>query len=324
MKTSWTEWARARLLPFPGETWRVDVDLAAVERRLAKAGAEVPAAPTGDREIERATALRIHEQYDAKGNHPRDTHGRDLVDLWVARAGVVFATRCVIGACSMPLATGKPYGLRIDAQPWSRLREHLFAAADADRAAAHALAEKVRDATSELRQAVAFAFVDETWVAEDLEAMFEAGYGQLALLAALTDPDTGRAALKRLIEEGPDADEYIATYQLVENGVWFMPPLMTRLADSDSDLVVRCAERAWNNATRKPWLEVVACLDTAKARAFLVRHGVKPAKAAAPSSKKASKKTPATKAPVKKAPVKKAPAKKAPAKKAPAKRAPTK
>lgn len=288
MKTTWTEWARTRVLPFPGEPWTVDVDLAAVVKRLDKAGAVTPMKPVYESEVALARALRVHERYDLKGNYPKDTHGRDLVDVWVARAGVEFALRCAIGACSGKRADGKSYELRLDAQPWPRLREHLFAASESDRASARTHATKARSAKSELRQAMAFLFADPAWVSADLEGMFEHGYGQLALLAAIPDAKTGRLALKRLIEEGPDPDEYIAKYQLVENAYPFVPTLMTRLDDSDADLVVRCCERAWNNATRKPWLEIAGSLDTPAARAFVAKHGAKKAAAKKPATKTTS------------------------------------
>jgi hypothetical protein len=313
MKVTWTAWAQARVLPYPGEAWTVEVDLPAAEKRLAKAGAIVPASPEVEAEIERARSLRVNERYNEKGNHPTDSNGRDLVDVWVARAGVVFATRCAIGVCSVARTDGKPYELRLDAAPWGRLREHLAAASKADLAAAKALAKPARTAKSELRQAVAFAFADPAWAASHYEQMFEDGYGQLALLAVIPDAKTGRLALKRLIEEGPDPDEYIAPFQLVENGYPFVPALMTRLDDADVDLVVRCAGRAWNNATRKPWLEIVASLDAPSAKKFLAKHGK-------PAAKKPSAKKPAAKKPTAKKPAVKKPAVKKPAAKKPKKR----
>lgn len=261
MKATWTDWARARLLPRIGEPWQVKVDLKKAEAKVKG----VPATPELATEIERGATLRLNERYDEKGGHPRDSVARDLVDIWVARAGVEFATQAALGACAEPrrATSSRPtpgaYALRRDGQPWARLREHLAAASEADRAAAKKHAASARTRTDELRQAVAYAFGDPAWVAEDLERMFKAGYGQLALLTVLPDAATARAALLRLLGEA-GIDEFIPPYQLIEEAPPHMPNLMAILDDADAELIHKAHAKAWNAATRKPWAELVASL----------------------------------------------------------------
>ena len=45
MKTSFTEWAKKRALPFPGEDWTVAVDLKKAAARVAKEDAGEGEAP---------------------------------------------------------------------------------------------------------------------------------------------------------------------------------------------------------------------------------------------------------------------------------------
>lgn len=245
----------------PGDAWRIDVKLAKAEAKVPG----VPAAPDLSTEILRGAQLRLNERYDAKGKHPRDTIPRDLVDIWCARAGVVFATQALLGACAMERQLGlsletKLYELRRDGQPWARLREHLAAASEADRAAAKLHAARARTRSDQLRPAVAYAFCDPTWVAEDLEAMFKHGYGRLALLTALPDAATARAALLRLLGEAA-IDERIPSYQLFEEATPHLPNLLQRLDDTDAALIHKARAKAWNATVRKPWDELLACLE---------------------------------------------------------------
>jgi hypothetical protein len=272
---------------------------------LKKAEAKVPGIPAKPKqadEVKRALELRVNERYGSDGNLPRDEAVlRALVDLWVARAGVVFATEVLLAVCAKPqeprnsAPSGAAYELRRDGQPWARLREHLAAASEADQAAAKALAAKARSAKSELRQAVAYAFADPSWVAADLDGMFEAGYGQLALLTALPDAATARQALLRLLGKA-DIDEYIAEYQLVEEAPPHMPNLIATLDSADAALVKEAAKLAWNKVVAKPWLELVGSLGKAKggakpAKAPAKKAAAKPAKKAAakPAKKTAAK-----------------------------------
>lgn len=257
MKANWTKWARAQLLPVPGEPWKVSVDLKKSQTKVPG----VPAKPALDAEIARGGELRLNERYDEKGGHPRDTIARDLVDIWVARAGVAFTTQVLLGACTQPRretvsrkGPPPPYDLRRDGQPWARLREHLAAASETDRAAAKKLAEAARGRDDELRQAVAYAFCDPAWVAEDLEQMFRDGYGQLALLAALPDASSARMVLQRLL-----ADQ-IRKFQLVEEAPPHMPNLVARLDEADADLVRQARDRAYKATLRKPWDALVDSL----------------------------------------------------------------
>lgn len=278
MEANWTEWARARLLPRPGEPWQVAVDLKKAEAKIPG----VPASPKLAEEIARAVSLRVNERYGADGNLPRDTFARDIVDIWCARAGVVFATKALIGVCatgqqpSNSHPSGKAFELRRDGQPWARLREHLAAASPDDYAEAKAIAAKARKRKDELRQAVAYAFCDPAWVAQDLEQMFEAGYGQLALLSALPDAKTARNVLQRLLGEA-GIDEYIAEYQLVEEAPAHIPNLMAVLDASDAPLIKKALAKAWNKPTRKPWEELVASLPGGKSGAKKKPAAKKPA-----------------------------------------------
>ncbi len=274
MKAKWTKWAADRLLPVPGDEWTVDVKLKKAEGNIAKGGGDVvPAKPAVKTEVKRGVDLRLNEVYDEKGNHPRDTLGRDLVDVWCARAGVAFATEVVIaiGAekqrarASIP-GGPRPYRLRRDGQPFARLREHLAACSAADRKSAHEIAKGARDAKSDVKQAVAYAFCDEAWVAADIKHAWQMGYGQLALLASLQTAKQGRDALAVLTSAA------VPKYQLIEEAPAHIPNLMKVLDDDDAPLIVAAAKRAWNAASRKPWLEIVACIDSAEAKAFVKEH----------------------------------------------------
>lgn len=260
MKVNWTKWAAERVVPVPGVPFTLKINLTKAE----KAVPGVPAKPKLAEEVARGISLRLNECYSETGNHPRDTFGRDLVDVWCARAGVAFATHAVIATCAkgqLPSprnATARPYRIRIDGQPWRRLREQLAAASPADRAAAKAIAAKARKKTAayaEVRCGIAYAFCDPAWVKAELAGMFEEGYGRLVLLAAMPDAKTARAALVRLLDD-PD----IATYQLVEEAPPHVPNLMLSLDDKDAPLIRRALDKAWNKATKKPWQELVASM----------------------------------------------------------------
>lgn len=273
-KLQWTDWARERLLPLPGETWTLTADLKKAEKAVLKAGGgQVPAAPTVKEEVQRAVSLRVHERYNPQGNYPRDTCGRDLVDVWCARRGVAFATEVLIAVCRQPRekANHRAYELRLDGQPWGRLREHLAVADAKERKAALALAATARkaDKKSELPAALAYAFCEQAWVKEALPRALDKGYGQLALLTALTDKKKLREALVFLLGE---TEEYVAKYQLVEYLYPHMPTVLQLLDDADAPMVVRAGEQAWNKATRKPWLEIVGCLQTPAAKAFVKKY----------------------------------------------------
>lgn len=235
---------------------------------LKKSEAKVPGVPAKKldlaTEIARGAELRLNERYDEKGNWARDSVPRDLVDIWCARTGVAFATQALLGACAVKLRPGsqlpgRPYGIRRDGQPWARLREHLAAASDSDRTAAKTHAAKARTRTDELRQAVAYAFCDPTWVAEDLEGMFKEGYGRLALLTALPDAKTARAALLRLLGEA-GIEERIPLYQLYEEAPIHIPNLVQQLDDSDADLLLKAQAKAFSTKVRKLWDDLVACI----------------------------------------------------------------
>lgn len=260
MKVTWTKWAAERVVPVPGQPFELKTNL----KKAEKAIPGVPVKPTLADEVTRGVTFRLCERYNEKGNHPRDTFGRDLVDLWCARAGVAFATEAVIATCakgqqrSDPSQRARPYLLRIDGQPWRRLREQLAAASPADRAAAKAVAAKGRKKKAEydeVRCGIAYAFCDPAWVRAELEGMFEEGYGRLALLAAMPDAKTARNALVRMLDD-PD----IATYQLIEEAPPHVPNLMLSLEDKDAPLIRRALDKAWNKATKKPWQELVASM----------------------------------------------------------------
>lgn len=257
MKTNWTKWAAAYVQPVRGKPWTLDVNLKKAEKSVPG----VPAKPTLAEEVARAVKLRVNERYGPDGNHPKGTAVRDFVDVLVARAGVAFATQVLIEACAkgqLPTATyprGRDYLLRHDGQPWRRLREHLAVASPAEVAAAKKVATAGRKRKGEVPPALAYAFCEPSWVKQDLPGMFENGYGQHALLAAISDAKTARAALVRLLE-----DEDIARYQLVEEAYPHVPNLMMVLGDKDATLIKRALERGWNNKTRKPWQELYASI----------------------------------------------------------------
>ncbi len=105
-----------------------------------------------------------------------------------------------------------------------------------------------------------------------------------------------------------------------------MPNLMRRLDDADAGLVLEAAKTAWNKATRKPWLELAACLPGKPAQAFLAEHAyvapkLAPAKTTKASAKPARTK-PAAKKPAAKKPAATKPAAKKPATKKPATKKP--
>ena len=92
----WTKSAKARLLPYPGDAWTVACDPSKSNKALAKTVGAVPDEPELEAEVARGVVARLDHRYDEKGNHARDTRGRDLVDLWCARGGVCFALEVLI------------------------------------------------------------------------------------------------------------------------------------------------------------------------------------------------------------------------------------
>lgn len=258
MAIHWTEAVKARLLPYPGEAWTLAADPRASARALAQLG-EPPESPTLAAELARGLAAGLDHRYDAQGNHLDDRLAAHLVDRWCARAGVGFATEVLIEI----VRTRPNYELRRDGQPWGRLREQLYGAAPGDRGRAWAIASAARrEATGELRPALAYAFCDPAWVDEDLDDALRHGYGQLALLACLAEPDRIATALEQVVT---------TLYQLIEEAVPHIPNVMRRLGDAGSDLILTCASLAWDERTRAPWLELVRCYDTPAARAFASR-----------------------------------------------------
>ncbi|MFV8751116.1 hypothetical protein ACNOYE_11280 [Nannocystaceae bacterium ST9] len=258
MAIHWTKAARSRLLPYPGEPWPLILDLRASTKALGKSVGAVPEQPTLAAELARGLAARLGDRYDEQGNHPHDLLGAHLVDLWCDRRDVVFATEVLI---AIARACPTPYALRKDGLPWSRLREHLLSAPADVRAQARALAAAARsEPAGELRPALAYAFCERAWVDEDLDEALRQGYGQLALLACLTEPAAIAGAIERVVE---------TLFQLIEEAVPHMPNVMSRLGDEGASLIVTCAGLAWDKASRVPWLDLVACYDTPEAAAFL-------------------------------------------------------
>jgi hypothetical protein len=283
VELAWSPWAKARLLPVPGRD-PFEIDLSDTLTL-----GEMPF----EELLEFGIAQRVPERYNESGNHPSDKHGENLVDTCVATGGVQLATKFLLEVCGR--AASGTYKLRQDVRPWGRLRQHLAAASAEDRAAAKALATAARAMTDERKPAVAFAFCDPQWVSEDLPTALEEGYGQLSLLASLETAEQARGALAKLT-----ADETPA-YQIIEEGVWFMPNVLRTLEATDVELVLEAARMAWSKATRKPWLEIVACLPGAKAKAFLAEHGyAKPAVKKSAAKKAPAKKKPAAKPKTKK------------------------
>lgn len=264
MAISWTQTARAHLLPYPGEPWTIALDLRGSARALDKLVGRVPEQPELAAEVDRGLAARLDHRYDDEGNHPHDLLGRHLVDLWCDRRDVVFATEVLI-AIVRTRAADEAYEIRKDGQPWARLREHLLAGPAELRARARAVAASARmQPAGELLPALAYAFCERDWVDEDLDAALERGYGQLALLACLTEPARIAGAIERVVE---------TLYQLIEEAVPHIPNIMSRLGEDGAALIVTCAGLAWDKPSRRPWIELVRCYDTPEAHAFLARHG---------------------------------------------------
>lgn len=272
MPIQWTKSLRAKLVPYPGDEWTIASDLRKSAKAVEKIAGAVPEHPTLEEELQRGLTARLDHRYNEAGNHPRDSLGRELVDLWCARRGVVFATEVLIAIVrTRPpkalRAEDKPFKLRRDGQPWGRLREHLLSGSSEQFSAAHAVAERARrEPSGELRPALAYAFCDAAWVNEDFGAALKAGYGQLALLTCV--PADRAAATLRAMMTG-------IRFQLIEEAVPHIPTVMSRLGDDGSSLIVEIAELAWDRASRKPWLELVGCYDTAEPRAFVAKHGPK-------------------------------------------------
>lgn len=270
----WTKAARARLLPYPGhESWTVCSDLRESSKALAKAGlGPVPDEPELAPEVERGVAARLDQRYNLAGNHPKDTLPRDLIDLWVGRRGVVFATEVVLAIAETcpPVAktfTDRPYDIRWDGQPWARLREHLFASGPGEFAAARQLAARARTKPAgALRFALSYAFCEPNWVDADLDDALDQGRGPLCVIAAIADPIRAEAVVRRMM------DPSYRKYELIEEAVQHMPCVMSRLGDAGADLILEAAAMAWNKPSRKPWLELVRCYETPEAHAFVAAH----------------------------------------------------
>ncbi len=267
MAIHWTKSARSRLLPYPGETWPLEIDLSASIRAAASVGV-VPDQPTHESELARGLAAHLDERHEP-GNRSSSPLARHLVDLWCHRRDVVFATEVAIAiAETRPATTDNPYSLRKDGQPWARLREHLLSAPSDlfEQARAVAASARTRGA-GELRPALAYAFCERDWVDEDLDEALREGYGRLALLACLTDH--GQIA---------DAIEQVAAtlHQLIEEAVPHFPNVMSRLGDDGAALIVTCAGLAWDRPSREPWLNLVRCYTTPEAKAYLAHHAKVP------------------------------------------------
>ena len=275
MAIHWTKAARSRRLPYPDDPWPLVLDLRASTRALTKpsktapAIGPVPERPELETEVARGLAARLDDRYDESGNHPRDLMGRHLVDLWCTQRDVVFATEVLIAITrTRPVKalsfTDKPYELRKDGLPWSRLREHLLGGSPELRERARAVAAQARrEPAGELKPALAYAFCEREWVDEDLDDALAHGYGQLALLACLTEPARIAGAIEQIVK---------ILYQLIEEAVPHMPNVMHQLGDEGAPLILSCAGLAWDKASRKPWLDLVRCYDTPEALAFLARH----------------------------------------------------
>jgi hypothetical protein len=308
MELAWTPWAQERLLPVPGND-AFEIDLSDTLTL-----GEMPF----DELLEFGIAQRVPERNNEKGNPATDSHGDRLVDTCVATGGVELATRFLVEVCGR--VSEGIYGIRRDGAPWGRLRQHLAAASPEERKKAKAIAAKARDFTDQRRQAVAFAFCDPAWVAEDFPEVFRHKYGKLALIASLSTAEQAREAMWRLL--GKD-DTFPPPHYLVEEAVAFIPNLMRVMDAADADLIIEGAKLAWNKSTLKPWLEIVACLPGKKAQAFLAKHGYKPPVAKGsnkPAANKPGAKKPGAKKPGANKPGAKKPAAKSPAKKPAAKK----
>ena len=317
MEIEGSPWAKARLLPVPGR------DACEIDLSDTLTLGEMPF----EELLEFGVAQRVPERYNEKGNHPSDKHGDNLVDTCVATGGVQLATKFLLEVCGQRstanLLRSDRYELRQDAAPWGQLRRHLAAASPQARDQAKALATTARTMSDHRKQAVAFAFCDPDWVREDLESALHEGYGLLCLLAALETPAQARDALATLLGKQAGSAKP-PLYQLIEEGVWFMPNLLRTLDAADAPLVLEAARRTWNKAVRKPWLEIVACLPGADAQAFLDEHGYVKTAANKTAAKKTTAKKPAAKKPAAKKPAAKKPAKQPVAKQKPAAKKPAK
>jgi hypothetical protein len=255
-----------------------DLDLDSSAARIAKAGGgEVPTSPTLATEAARGAKLRINERYSATSMIPRDRLGDDLVDLWVARAGFAFALEATIAATRIDKGGVGPderYELRRDAKPWPRLREHAVANhIDVEPLVAKAWGNGTwKLGMSELPFALAFLTCKRDWidrvVAQAVDGYLD--YGQQCVLAAATDLKHA-SSLLRSCARNPQR------FQLDEEGFEFVPTAMRVLPDSDAEVLVAVAETCASKKTRAPWLGIIGSLTTAKAKAFIAKHGLSPA-----------------------------------------------
>lgn len=255
-------------MPWPGAAYKL----------AAKPHPEVPATPVHDDEVARALAAGIDQRYDDAGRHPRDPVARQLVDAWCARGGVELATSvlCAVarspGRVVAPSPTPRPYLLRRDGQPWRRLREQLVAADPTARERAKEIARRSWDevggggvSASHVRAGLAYAFCDDAWVEVALPTALRDGYGQLAVLAAVRDPEVLARSIDALFAQ--------PIYQLVEELVPHAPTIVETLGEQRIELIIRIARRAANKPLRKPWLAILACVDTEQVASYLAEVG---------------------------------------------------
>ena len=255
-----------QLVPFPGDPFTLKLKKPeALEKAL---GVKVPAIPDLATEAERAHELRVNRRYNEKGSWDRSPVGAMLLDLWVQRGGLAFATGALIKACNRRLPRHNPPGeqpfdLRRDGQPWRRLREHLVASKDAKAVdAAHAEAARFwklkpvdgfqEQTFRDLRCGLAFAFCDAAWVSEMIDPMFEEGYGCWCALAAVRDPKQARKLLERMVKED-------LRFQLYEEAVVFLPTLVKTAGSAARPALEAMIEGAFNNKVKKPFLALLDC-----------------------------------------------------------------
>ena len=158
-------------------------------------------------------AQRVPERYNEKGNHPSDKHGDNLVDTCVATGGVELATKFLVEVCGRSTkghfsfaktpfhgddrAGTSRWRLPSSAQRLSKSRPPRVCSrmnARPSHSRSRDSGMGARGSARVLRMAVV-----------------------LALLASLQTTQQAREALSKLLaSETP-------RYQIIEEGVWFMP-----------------------------------------------------------------------------------------------------
>lgn len=255
MPIEWSTTVAKRLLPFPGRGVALKPRPAAA--LAAAIGEALPASLSEDVEVERGVRLGIHRRYDDQGRHLRSAVAPALVDAWVQREGLAFATAVLARVCREPVpatpASPHPraYQLRHDGEPWRRLRQHLAATTSAGAPLAAAQSARA-GAPGELGAALAYAFCEPAWVAAELEDAFARGYGRMAVLAAITDPALALSAGERLVSLRP-------RYQLYEEAVPHVPTLAQTMGDAGRGVVEAMVAGAYGTGVRKPFAELLAC-----------------------------------------------------------------